>query len=60
MARVIEDVLVIKVSKILRDNDNTEAVLTDDMKDALNSTIPQLLDEVINDRSVIVELAGLD
>lgn len=60
MARVIEDVLVIKVSKILRDNDETETVLTDDMKEALNSTIPQLLDEVINDRSVIVELAGLE
>lgn len=60
MAKVIEDVVIIKVSRIVKDGDNRKAVLDDETKNMLSNTIPQLLDEVIGDSGVIVELAELE
>ena len=60
MAKVIEDVVIIKVSRIVKDGDTRKSVLDDETKDMLSNTIPQLLDEVISDSGVIVELAELE
>lgn len=60
MAKVIEDVVIIKVSRIIKDGDPRTTVLDEDTKSMLSSTIPQLLDEVISDNGVIVELAELE
>lgn len=60
MAKVIEDVVIIKVSRIIKDGDPRTTVLDEDTKSMLSSTIPQLLDEVIGDNGVIVELAELE
>lgn len=60
MAKVIEDVVIIKVSRIVKDGDTRKSVLDDETKNMLSSTIPQLLDEVIGDSGVIVELAELE
>lgn len=60
MAKVIEDVVIIKVSRIVKDGDPRTTVLDEDTKSMLSSTIPQLLDEVIGDNGVIVELAELE
>jgi len=59
MAKVIEDIVVIKLSRIVKDHDDV-SVLDDDAKSLLSSTIPQLVEEILNDRSVIVELANLE
>lgn len=59
MAKVIEDIVVIKISRIVKDHDAV-SVLDDDAKTLLASTIPQLVEEILNDRSVIVELANLE
>lgn len=60
MAKVIEDVVIIKVSRIVKDGDPRKTVLDDETKSMLSNTIPQLLDEVIGDSGVIVELAELE
>jgi hypothetical protein len=59
MAKVIEDIIVIKLSKIVKDTD-TASVIDDDARTLLSNTIPQLVEEILNDRSVIVELADLN
>lgn len=59
MAKVIEDIVVIKLSRIVKDHDDV-SVLDDDAKTLLSNTIPQLVEEILNDRSVIVELANLE
>lgn len=60
MAKVIEDVLVIKVSRIVKDGDPRTSVLDEETKSMLSATIPQLLDEVLGDSGVIVEVAELE
>lgn len=59
MAKVIEDIVVIKLSRIVKDHDDV-SVLDDEAKALLSNTIPQLVEEILNDRSVIVELANLE
>jgi hypothetical protein len=59
MAKVIEDIVVIKISRIVKDHEAV-LVLDDDAKAMLANTIPQLVEEILNDRSVIVELADLE
>ena len=59
MAKVLEEVIVIKLSRMVKDNDNRESVIDEDQKLLIEQTIPTLLDEVLNDGSVIVEVAEL-
>jgi len=57
MAKVLEEVLVIKISKIVKDSDVSTSILDDDQKVSIEDTIPSLLDEMINDKTVVVEIA---
>jgi hypothetical protein len=59
MAKVIEDIIVIKISRIVKDHEDDSSVVDSDVKQMLSTTIPQLVEEIVNDRSVIVELAEL-
>lgn len=59
MAKVIEDVIIIKISRIVKDG-SSDNVLSDDQKEMLSGTIPQLVEEVLNDGGLIVELAELE
>jgi len=60
MAKVIEEVIVIKLSRMVRDNDPRTTVVEDDQRSLIEQTIPTLVEEVINDGSVVVEVAELD
>lgn len=60
MARVIEEIVVIKLSKIVKDSSKDSSVISADQKKLIEDTIPTLIDEVINDSSVIVEIAELE
>ncbi len=51
MAKLVEDVLVVKVSKLYRDNESTEELVSDDIIIALE----QLVQEVVGS-NVLVEV----
>ena len=59
MAKVIEDIIVVKLSRIVKDHEDHATVVGDDVKEMLSATVPQLVEEIVNDKSVIVELAEL-
>lgn len=59
MAKVIEDIIVVKLSRIVKDHEDDATVVGDDVKEMLSATVPQLVEEIVNDKSVIVELAEL-
>lgn len=56
MAKIIEDVLVVKFSKIVKDSDNnTSKIVTEEVKQALEQVSQELVGE-----SVIVEVVGAE
>ena len=59
MAKVIEDIIVVKLSRIVKDHEDDATVVGSDIKEMLSATVPQLVEEIVNDKSVIVELAEL-
>ena len=56
MAKVIEQVLTVKISKIVKDNDSKSQVLTDEQLVSIIETLPTVCDDIIADPAVIVEL----
>ena len=59
MAKLVEEIVVIKLSRMVKDSSDTQAVLTDEQRTVLEATAPALIEEVLNDAAVIVELADL-
>lgn len=59
MAKLIEELVVIKLTKMVRDADADGVVLDDAQKEVLMGTLPALVEEVLSDRSVVVELADI-
>lgn len=60
MAKLVEEIVVVKLSKLVKDGSGNNSVLSDEQKALLLATVPALVDEVLNDSSVIVELAELE
>lgn len=59
MAKLIEELVVIKLSKLVKDKDGSDTVLDADKRAIIESTAPELLEEIIADPNVVVELADL-
>jgi len=59
MAKLVEELVVIKLSKLVKDRDDAETVLDADKRAVVESTAPALLEEIIADPNVVVELADL-
>ena len=59
MAKLIEELVVIKLSKLVKDKDGSDTVLNADKRAIIESTAPELLEEIIADPNVVVELADL-
>lgn len=57
MAQIHEEVVAIKVSKLLKDGEQQELVLNDDMKAALAALVEQFLNEV--DSKLLIEVLDL-
>jgi len=57
MAKVHEEVVAIKLSKLLKDGETQEVVLNEDMKAALASIVEQFLNEV--DAKLLIEVIDL-
>lgn len=60
MAKLIEELVIIKLSKLVKDRDEGTAVLAADKRALLETTLPALLEEVIDDSNIVVELADID
>lgn len=60
MAKVLEQIIVIKLSKMVKDSDNATAVISSDQQKLIEDTIPTLVEEVIDDSTIVVEVAELD
>ena len=59
MAKLVEELVVIKLSKMVKDGASDDAVLTEEQRSILEATATALIEEVLNDASVLVELAEL-
>lgn len=57
MAQIHEEVVAIKVSKLLKDGEQQEIVLNEDMKVALAEIVEQFLNEV--DAKLLIEVLDL-
>lgn len=60
MAKVLEEIIVLKLSKIVKDNDRDCNVISSDQRQLIEQAVPALIDEVLNDTSIIVEIAPLE
>ena len=59
MAKLVEELVVIKLSRMVKDSAADSAVLSNDQRSILEATAPALIEEVLNDSTVVVELAEL-
>lgn len=60
MAKVLEELVIIKLSKIVKDDTVAIDVITKEQRELIEQTLSTLVDEVLNDPSIIVEIASLD
>ena len=60
MAKIIEQIIAVKLSKIVKNDDETSSILDADTMVALLASIPELAESVINDSSIIVEAIELE
>lgn len=59
MAKLIEELVVIKLTKMVKDSNADGVVLDDSQKEVLLGTLPALVEEVLADGSIVVELADI-
>jgi hypothetical protein len=60
MAKIIEQIIAVKLSKIVKNDDETSSILDADTMVALLASIPELAESVINDSGIIVEAIELE
>ena len=60
MARVLEHMIAIKIARIVKDADPRDSVIDISKLVTLLQNLPDLVESVIDDQSVIVELVELD
>lgn len=60
MAKVLEEVIVIKLSRMVKDSDAGKSVVDTEQRALIEQTIPALIEEVINDPTVVVEVAEFE
>ena len=60
MAKLIEEIIILKLSRMVRDADSSANVVEEKQRLLIEETIPTLVEEVINDSSVLVEIAELE
>jgi hypothetical protein len=60
MAKVIEQVIAIKLSRIVKDSDTRESVLDSSQNENFVNSLPEIVEEVINDSGIIAEVIQLD
>jgi hypothetical protein len=56
MAKVIEQTVVIKFSRMVKNNNDADTVLTNEVLATLLESIPELCEQIVDDSAVVVEL----
>jgi hypothetical protein len=60
MAKILEQIIAIKLSKIVKNDTAQDTVITADQLAALLTSIPELAESIIDDSSVVVELMDFE
>lgn len=55
MAQVLEETITVTISRLVRNQDQSQQVLTDEQLVALLDTLPSVVEQVLDDSSLIVE-----
>lgn len=59
MAKLVEELVVIKLTKMVRDGESQSTALDDKQREVVAEAVPALVEELLNDKSILVELAEL-
>lgn len=60
MAKVLEEIIIIKLSRMVKDSAKDATVISKEQRKLIEETIPALVEEVINDTSIVVETTELE
>lgn len=60
MAKIIEEIIAIKIHRMIKDNDDRTEVLSKDQRRMLADGLPSLAEQIINDGVILVEMVDLD
>lgn len=58
MAKIISETIIIKLSKLVKDNYDTDNILSNDQLETLTSSVPDLVESIVEDESIIVEIVS--
>lgn len=56
MATIIQQTVTVQISKLVRDNQADEPVLSSDQMEAILLTLPGVVDQILDDSSTVVEI----
>jgi len=59
MAKVIEQIIAIKFSKIVKDSESDKNVISDDQMTMLSQSVTELAESIIDDSSIVVEVIDI-
>ena len=59
MAKVIEQIIAIKFSKIVKDSESDKNVISDDQMTMLSQSVTELAESVIDNSSIVVEVIDI-
>ena len=60
MARIVEQIIAVKISRIIKESEGFAPVLTEEQASALMQGIPALAENIIDNPSVVVEVFELE
>lgn len=60
MAKVLEELVVVKISRIIKDSEKANSVVSSEQKKLIEDTLPALIEELIQDEKIIVEVAEIE
>lgn len=60
MAKIIEQVFAIKLSRIVNDRSDLQSFLSADQIQSIVDSVPQLIESIVDDSSVIVEVIEVE
>lgn len=60
MAKVVEQIIAVKFSRIVKDSDSDTNVLTQEQVENLTAVIPEIMDQTLDDNAIVVEVIALE
>lgn len=60
MAKVIEQIIAIKFSKIVKDSDSDTNVISNDQMSMLSQSVTELAESIVDNSSIVVEVIDIN